>query len=382
MQRSNITLKKVFVLLLVFCLIFTSTSSVLANDSETALRQGVDNLFFERAEYIIGYKTNLNKFYSMDSKLLQFELNDRVQKFRDLERQWETKIVSMKSTPYIKRVNINGGVASVSVYEWTLFDWTWQGNIITSGFGVNHDMTWSFKDSSWIVLKDSYDEGPLTGVRSPDYISPPLINKSRKEPSIQTNSSNLIYTPTTTYTYNRNAAATYADQHWNLDNYNDSYYARGYNENGQLADCANFVSQAMHTGAAPYVNWLINNSSSWWYNNNGTFPNMTYDDSQTSTWGNVDYQYPFMLNHFGTEIPISNVTQGGLVKGDIVYYDWDGVKGVNHVTIVAYVYVDYTGGTTLPLVDSHTNDYYHIRWDYGDPAIIHPIHISNSLAGD
>jgi len=373
MDRNNKALRNVFILLIVFSLIFMSAPLAFANNSEDALIQSIDNLFYERAECTIGHNTNLNKFYDMGSKLLQFELNDRVQKFRALEKRWETKIVSMKSTPYIKNINISDNIANVSVYEWTFFDWTWQGNTITSGFGVNHDMTWSFKDGRWILLKDSYDEGPLTGVRSPDYTPLPVIDKSSKEPSIQTNSSNLIYTPTTIYTYNRNAAATYADQHWS--SYNEAYYKT------QPNDCANFVSQSMHAGGAPYIGWRINNSSSWWYDNNGTYPNQTGDDSMTLTWINVDYQYPFMLSHWGTEIPISNVTKGYLVKGDIVYYDWHGINGVNHVTIVAYVYVDYTGGTTLPLVDSHTNDYYHIRWDYGYyDTIYHPIHISNSLA--
>ncbi len=381
MNKSKNDLKCVFVLLIVFSLLFTGISFTFANGNEDVLTQSIDNLFSERAKCIVGYNTTLNKFYDSGSNLLQFELNNRIQKFRDLEKRWETKIVSMKSTPYIEKINKNGNFANVLVYEKTLFDWTWHNTTITSGFGVEHDMTWTLKNGNWIVIKDSYDEGPLTGVRSPDFIPLSVVDNLRQESSMQTSSSNPIYTPLTTYTYNRNAAATYADQYWQWPNYNTAYYKTGYDENGDRADCANFVSQSMRAGGAPYVGWSIKSSSSWWYDNNGTYPNQTSDDDMTATWINVDYQYPFMLNHWGAEIPISNVTKGYLVKGDIVYYDWDGVKGVNHVAIVAYVYVDYTGGTTLPLVDSHTNDYYHVRWDYGNyGTVYHPIHISNSLA--
>lgn len=136
----------------------------------------------------------------------------------------------------------------------------------------------------------------------------------------------------------------------------------------------------MHAGGAPYIGWGIKSSSSWWYDNNGTYPNQTNDD-MPATWINVDYQYPFMVNHFGTEIPISDVNIGGLLKGDIVYYDWDGRNGVNHVAVVAYTYIDYLSRTYAVLVDSHTYDYYHVKWDYGNSSTVyHPIHIYSSLS--
>jgi len=384
MDRNNKALRNVFILLIVFSLIFMSAPLAFANNSEDALIQSIDNLFYERAECTIGHNTNLNKFYDIDSKLLQFELNDRVQKFRALEKRWETKIVSMKSTPYIKNINISDNIANVSVYEWTFFDWTWQGNTITSGFGVNHDMTWSFKDGKWLLLKDSYDEGPLTRVISPDY---ELSTESTSTKVVVEQSA--INTTTSTVSYNRNAAASYADSYVNPsahggtnypDYYNSAYYKT------QPNDCANFVSQSMHAGGAPYIGWRIHNSSSWWYDNNGTYPNQTNDDDWPLTWVNVDYQYPFMLNHFGTEIPISDVNIGGLLKGDIVYYDWDAQNGVNHVAVVAYTYIDYSSGTYAVLVDCHNYDYYHVRWDYAGSQntstgpIYHPIHIYNQLS--
>lgn len=360
-----------------------------ANNSEDALIQSIDNLFYERAECIIGHNTNLNKFYEIGSKLLQFELNDRVQKFRAIEKRWETKIVSMKSTPYIKNINISDNIANVSVYEWTFFDWTWKGNTITSGFGVNHDMTWSFKDSKWLLLKDSYDEGPLTGVRSPDYTeSSPKENV--KNTSLTTSMSTL--TDGDSYYYVRAGAADYADKYVNHDfnyvipgshnydpaSYNPNY--RNYYDTGN-SDCANYISQAIHEGGLiPFVNPYVNNGSSWWYNNRGT-PS-TSDDYSSDTWACAPCLYNFIIGKQRGQV-ISNGYS--LVKGDLVFYDWrysGDTAGIDHVAIVAFVQVDYIGGTMLPLVDSHSWDYYHVPWNYGYSSTIHyPVHMNAYLNG-
>ncbi|MEA3314089.1 MAG: amidase domain-containing protein, partial [Caldisericota bacterium] len=351
------------------------------------LIKSIDSLFSERAKCIINYNTALNKFYDSGSNLLQFELNNRTQKFRDLEKRWETKIVSMKSTPYIEKITINNDIANASVYEWTLFNWVWRGNIITSGFGVNHDMTWTLKNGNWIVIKDSYDEGPLTGVRSPDYAES-VLKENGKNTSLITTISTLN---SSSYYYDRAGAASYADNYVNHSfNYvpsNNHYDPTMYNPNYRdyyatgNGDCANYVSQSIHEGGLiPFVNPYINNSSSWWYNNCGT--SSTSDDYCSDTWACAPCLYNFVIEkNWGQVVSNGN----SLVKGDLVFYDWrysGDTAGTDHVTIVTFVQVDYTGQTTLPLVDSHSWDYYHVPWNYGYSSTLHyPMHMNNYLNG-
>lgn len=120
MYRNDKALRNVFILLIIFSLVFISTPVSFANDGETTLRQTLWSYFSARAEYVVSYNTNLNKFYDVGSKLAQFELNDRPKEFREFEKQWG-KIISMKSTPYMERVNINEDTANVLVYERTFF---------------------------------------------------------------------------------------------------------------------------------------------------------------------------------------------------------------------------------------------------------------------
>ncbi len=403
-MRKKDTLKYVFVVLIALLFLFNNFSLTLVTGNEDALIKNVNDLFSERAQCVVGYKTNLNKFYSSDSKLIGFELDNRTQKFRDLEKRWGTKIINMQSTPYIETMEINGDVANVSVYEYTLFDWTWHGKNITSGFGVKHNMTWSLKNGNWVVIKDSYDEGPLTGVRSPDYVED--ASEGKKDNSIKTDpletSLSISTTSTVYYSYNRDGAASYADAHvnhaynqtntgWHVDySYYNPYY-RNLDKFGN-GDCANYVSQAIHEGGGiPFINFGNSSSLSWWYdsknNNNGT-ESSTSDDSWSYTWAVAPALYNFVISKGWGQVASDGYS---LVKGDLVFYNWrnstdntpgSGPNNIDHVAIVAYVYIDYTSHTTLPLVDSHSNDYYHVPWYYGYSTTEHyPVHMSNSLGG-
>ena len=395
MDKNNKIFKVFLVLLVSSSIVFVSLSPSLANNTEN-LEQVIINYFHERSNCVISGSKSINKFYVVNSKLPQFELSDRILKIHNFEGKFG-KIVSMNSTPYIKSINISENTAEVSVYELILFDWMWNKDVITSGMGVNHEMIWSNEDGSWKILKDSYDEGPLTGVRSPDYVTTTslIVNADVKNDSMMsTQQNNVIVTATSYQTYDRYSAARYADYHVNhsfttpgsdqVDYTKYNPYFKNFDQYGG-GDCANYVSQSLHLdfyansihygGTLPYINPGVYNTSSWWYNTNGTGGTQTSDDYCSSTWSYAPDLYTFIINKgWGTQLTNGN----SLSIGDLVFYDWRNSgdsPGIDHVTIVTAI-----SSSGLPLVDSHSWDYYHVPWNYGySTTIRYPVHIKDQV---
>ncbi len=139
------------------------------------------------------------------------------------------------------------------------------------------------------------------------------------------------------YTYNVNKAIEYANK-WALKRnpaYND--YS---NEGG---DCANFVSQCLFAGGLP-------RTSGW---DHRKWPAM-------EGWISNEKLREYLVgNNMGSYV--HNIKPAQLKKGDLVYYNWSGDKSwTQHVTIV--VGKDKNG---QPIINSHTRDWYHARWNYG-----------------
>ncbi len=274
-------------------------------------------------------------------------------------------------------------MTKVEVYEWTFFDWEHKGSVLTSGFGIYHTMVWSQNSSGWKVVSDDYDERQLLGAPSHDskagsIVRPATSVRSNNDASKESSIKPLAFAY---YPYNRNLAASYADSYvyryasggYYPASYNSAYYRNYNNPNDpNSGDCANFVSQGVRAGQAPFVNFGVNDSVSWWYNNNGTEPNQTGDDTASATWTYVPSHRSYMLYLWGTQVSASQ-----LQKGDIVYYDWHGDGVWDHTAIVAVGAAD-NGGVAL--VDSHTLDFWQIRWDYGyGDTTYFCVHLSDQL---
>jgi hypothetical protein len=164
-------------------------------------------------------------------------------------------------------------------------------------------------------------------------------------------------------TYNRSAAAQYADQ-WAMSH--DPNF-RDYS--GQGEDCQNFVSQAVWTGGYP----LRGNSSNdptdpryWWWDGGflGLFPSNSNSWSVTYTstqFFNTDSPGARLLGFAaGTDAGTAPTGRG---VGDIVYYNWDATQ-ISHSAILVGLNTTDPQTPTLSgdVVDAHTTAHLHAIW--------------------
>ena len=130
----------------------------------------------------------------------------------------------------------------------------------------------------------------------------------------------------TTYTYNVSKAIAYADKY--CINYNSSYNSY----KGRGGDCANFVSQCLFAGGFK--------QDSVWYRH-------------SVAWINVMKQ----IAHFKMYGKFLNTNNGNLIKGNPIYFDWNGDGVYDHATICVG-----RNNSGTAILDSHTKDLYHATW--------------------
>ena len=130
----------------------------------------------------------------------------------------------------------------------------------------------------------------------------------------------------TTYNYNVSSAIAYADKY--CINYNSSYNSY----KGRGGDCANFVSQCLYAGGFK--------QDSVWYRH-------------SVAWINVMKQ----IAHFKQYGSFLNANNGNLIKGNPIYFDWNGDGVYDHATICVG-----RNNSGTAILDSHTKDLYHATW--------------------
>ena len=131
----------------------------------------------------------------------------------------------------------------------------------------------------------------------------------------------------TSYTYNVSKAIAYADKY--CINYNSSYNSY----KGKGGDCANFVSQCLYNGGFK--------QDSVWY-------------KHSVAWINVMKQ----IAHFKQYGTFMNASDETILKGNPIYFDWNGDSTYDHATICVG-----RNNSGKPILDSHTKDLYHATWD-------------------
>ena len=129
-----------------------------------------------------------------------------------------------------------------------------------------------------------------------------------------------------TYTYNVSNAIAYADKY--CINYNSAYNSY----KGRGGDCANFVSQCLYAGGFK--------QDSVWY-------------KHSVAWINVMKQIAH-FKAYGTFLTASN---SNLIKGNPIYFDWNGDGTYDHATICVG-----RNNSGVAILDSHTKDLYHATW--------------------
>jgi hypothetical protein len=149
------------------------------------------------------------------------------------------------------------------------------------------------------------------------------------------------------YIYDREAARSYAERHWNEPNPQFIHFD---------VDCTNYVSQCLYAGGAP-MNYTGGRESGWWY--------------KGRSGGRELWSYSWSVAHALHWYLMSGRTDGlsadqvgsaqELTIGDVICYDFDGDGRFEHSTVV-------TGadGAGMPLVNAHTSNAQARYWDYKD----------------
>jgi hypothetical protein len=173
--------------------------------------------------------------------------------------------------------------------------------------------------------------------------------------------------------YNRGAAASYADQWAHARNSNYPNFGTGCNCN----DCQNLASQALRAGGYPLHtgNYDPNSVFELWY-----YWSSIWGWQNSKTWSASDWFNTYVAQYPG-DFQVNRVTSGSqLSQGDFIAMDLDGNGAPDHTRVIVgsgYTstnQADYTDGcghnNSIPakrftvLVDQHCIDRWHVAWDY------------------
>lgn len=181
----------------------------------------------------------------------------------------------------------------------------------------------------------------------------------------------VMIAPSPAVAFNRPGAVAYAEYWWNKRNSN--YQSFG-------ADCANFVSQALHDpyggGGYAYVGGpsdfgeILNGTSDnheWWMH-----WDPTWGFSWSQSWVSANDLYQFLMWHYpggiykGTAHTLAQqqatFTPDDMFEGDVLFYDWDSNGVKDHTAIQVGIYTDPQSGWWGNVVNQHVTDRQHAFW--------------------
>ena len=248
--------------------------------------------------------------------------------------------------------------ATVSAHVVTTIVWHAAGpERSTEASGIDHIVSLQRVAGTWQVVGDSYLDDMTPAYLEAAGASPAAVRgavqrleRAAPRPVVVSGNERTWVAGTSgirryndILTYNREAAASYADRY--ALSYNPGYVRFG-------ADCANFASQGGRAGGMPVTSGDYSNG--WWYNGKGT--SSTSDDSYSLSWINVPKQMGYWTGSRTDWVSSIN----GLGKGDFVYYDWSGDGAWDHVAVVVG-----TNSAGQKVVDAHTTNYYRTYWKMG-----------------
>jgi len=169
--------------------------------------------------------------------------------------------------------------------------------------------------------------------------------------------------------YDGQGASNYAEYWWNQRNSNYPSYSQ---------DCANFVSQALHSGGGfSYVNRLAyaQDDHNWW-----AWWSLRTGFRVSNSFVRVQNLYNFLLWHYPGGYPYGSAhtfeeqvypyTPDAIVGGDVLFYDFDGTGLANGHAALQVTTIDWedwspdmrNGQLYGNLVNTHTTDRHHAFW--------------------
>lgn len=351
------------VLVLAFVLALCPMFAIASGDHRAEVEQLINKYFSYRAA---GYKADSNPSEVLksltsvegdvrSSVILSDEKIRQGRLLADARRQ-NISYSQARTTPYIAEYREADGVVEATVYEWTFIDYVEKGYSDTMGIGVWHRMTFSIAGGKPVLLKDDYDEGPGTGMKSSTFVESNPIAVPTTWAGITIDEQDTMKAPELRSIpgYNVLAMVEYSDS-WVSHTYDGHDHTGLYNneqyQNFSPNDCANFVSQCLSAGGVPQV------PGSWSYSFN---EEGTDDDAHTTSWTYV----PSHRSYFAQFNPVvDDPVAADIIIGNPIYMDWDGVGGWNHATICVG-----TNDAGTPIINCHSVDSWHRRWNYGEPG--------------
>lgn len=257
------------------------------------------------------------------------------------------------------------------------------GNIGTADVSTEMDMTWTVDGSSQVIhsaqdnsyafqLAEVGSHWVITG-ETPNEFWVNVMDSSTGASAVPTStaSSNTLTAPTPSAkvspdnvgsgSYNRSAAAAYANTYWS--NYNTAYYNMSPN------DCTNFVSQALLAGGMVYVGYGTQGDTNWWYI--GAPPP---DPNWSYSWAVAPDSFTYWVYDGGGGTPYPNnvyspsTMQANTTVGDTWYYNttYDGdsscaAGAICHAEIEVLVQ-----SNGVALCDAHTTNRYQVPCYWND----------------
>ncbi len=266
-----------------------------------------------------------------------------------------------------------------TVYEWTAFDWVQpvSQELIHSGFGTEHTLTFQKTGNAVILVADEYDESDITGMNT--VTSALAWNDTLPEEEEQQEEALAAAAPTSYAKFTPSNITSYASKYVgpynnsSTTNYDNSYYNRMFiNCQPYGGDCANFASQCLYDAG-------LSTFSEWDYDDNGTpctnsshkateYHACTADDKPTSGWRAAINLYDVLSGHYYNSHGAANSNTSFSV-GDLLFRGTVGT--FTHVYICSQV----SGGQAL--FSAHTDDRQNVPFPPNDKNNLVRLHLHN-----
>lgn len=302
----------------------------------------------------------------------------RVKKLRAVLNNWDCRFSWAGADLRIEGWKNDGGAIVCSLYEFVWFKNWYRGHTTPesadlSGYGVHHVLRLQQDGGGYSLIADDYDEGNPTNAATkgrldnPDYVAyagipsdPEPVSRGRT-PALPVNAAGFVSD------YRPREAIDYADAY--TKDYNLAFYPDLESIGG---DCCNFVSQCLYRGGLPLtLAWSHNGTQAGtapWISSTCLYAELTGASGSPAVGRGVavlraDDKAGRYLRCGGKRMLASSV----IFPGSPVFYRWSGGfaadKRWNHTALCVG-----TMGDGAPAVSCHTDDKYHIKWNYGTKA--------------
>lgn len=232
----------------------------------------------------------------------------------------------------VTECSVDGKSAKLDIYEWMTIGYapseSTEVNAAAYGYNFSLNVKRDVKGSWKIASVDDTDQNFDWMDEEAEYAAKAEASAYSDKQVISEDGSRemMAAAAARSYTYNVSNAIAYADKY--CINYNSAYNSY----KGRGGDCANFVSQCLYAGG-------FKQDSDWF--------------KHSVAWINVMRQ----IAHFKEYGNFLNAQNGNLIKGNPIYFDWNGDGVYDHATICVG---RNNNGTAI--LDSHTRDLYHATW--------------------